>query len=78
MTLWREIAKLQFPILEKAMGDVREGSCAKVTLTYLVLKEPRSPAVQSARVLHSTEQNSAELGGRAEITHGPRFSIAGH
>ena len=53
------------------MGDVREGSCAKVTLTYLVLKERRSPAVQSVRVLHSTEKTQLSLEGGQRLLMAP-------
>ena len=56
VTLWRETARVQSPILEKAMDEVREGSCPKLKLTYMVVKEPRSACAQSVRVLHSTEK----------------------
>ena len=71
VTLWREIAKLHFPCLANAFAAEREGSCAKVTLTYLVLKEPRSPAVQSVRVLHSTEKTQLSLEGEQRLLMTP-------
>ena len=53
------------------MGDVREGSCAKVTLTYLILQEPRIPAVQSVLVLHSTEKAQLILEGEKRLLMAP-------
>ena len=37
VTLWRETARVHFPTLEKAMADVPDSYCAKLTLTYLVV-----------------------------------------
>ena len=66
-TLWRETARDAFPILEKAMAEVCEHSCAKLTLTYMVVKEPRNPAVQSVRVLHNTEKTELRLEGEHRL-----------
>ena len=40
ITLFREIANEQYPILHKSMDRVREGFCPKLKLTYLVVREP--------------------------------------
>ena len=56
VTLYREIANDQYPILDKSMDQVREGFCPKLKLTHLIVREPRIPAVQSMRVLHCTKK----------------------
>lgn len=58
VTLWREVAEAQHAILDKAMDPVTVGKCAKVTLSNMVIKEPKNPSVQNVRVLHSTEKRS--------------------
>ena len=71
VTLWREAAKVQFPILQKAIAEAPENNCAKLTLTYLVVKELRNTAVQSVRVLHSTEKTRLSLEGEHQLVMVP-------
>ena len=71
VTLWRESARVLFPILEKAMAEGLENFCAKLMFTYLVVKEPRNPAVHSARVLHSTEKTQLSLQGEHRLVMVP-------
>ena len=71
VTLWREIAGKQFPILDKALDSVSEGQCTKLKLTHMILREPRNPAVQSVRVLHSTEKSVLTLDGECRLVMNP-------
>ena len=78
VTLWRETAEVQCPMLQKAMDEVHDNACAKLTLTHMIVKDPRNTALQSVKVLQSTEKNCADLDRTTTITHGPRHAISYH
>ena len=52
LTLWRQEAVDIFPIIDKALEEAREGFCAKLEITHLVLRDVRCPS-PNVRILHS-------------------------
>ena len=77
VTLWREVAEKQFAILDRALDSVTAGHCPKLMLTYMILREPRNTAVQSVKVLHSTEKTVLTLHGEMRLVMTPedRFLV---
>ena len=78
VTLWRETATEINQRLQKEMDDSVEsssGKIPKITLTNLVVRDPKYSAVNPVRTLHSTEKTKMTLGGHHQLHMAPDLTI---